>query len=140
MSRWFGYSKTTVDIFLPLAAILFVVTMWRVFRQPVASEATAFAMTLALALLIYPGALISYSTLLIVPIVLLVRRGLLLPVAATYVVTNLGGRHFIYTGIACALLWLVLIALRPKDPAESAQSSLTKRFGLIPDSAPAALS
>jgi len=122
MFRSFGYSNATIAVFVLLAAILSGVTFFQIFRLPVGRDATGLALALTLALLIYPGSLISYSTLLIVPIILLFGRSLLWPVLLAYCVMNLGGRDLIYTGFATALLWLVLLVMKPKEVSEEAAS------------------
>ncbi len=115
-----GSSRAALIVFVLVAVILAGVTLRQLIRLPAAADGIAFASALMLALLVYPGSLRSYSILLIVPILLLVRSGaqrrIAWAVPLAYGLMVAGGGYFI--GFASALLWLVFAGGR-LDGAEN---------------------
>jgi hypothetical protein len=107
------HGPLTQPVFVVLALILTGITAWLVFNLPEAHARYGLALTLALALLLFPKTLAHYSVLLIVPIVLLwqdrfqlgvVRVSLL--VALTYALTSYHSGDF--TFFALLLCWAAL--------------------------------
>ena len=111
--RVVGDSRAAITVFMLLATIMAGITLFRMFHLLAEGDNVAFASTLTLALLLYPASLRSYSVLLVIPVLLLFRRNLLLPIAVAYGLMTIGGGYFV--GFASALLWLVFSGVKAEE-------------------------
>jgi len=124
-------------IFLAIAGSLAVVTAGLIHRLGEAHDDLAVGLTLALALLVYPGTLYHYGVMLIVPLLWLwcgrERLGVGAVMAAAIVTAYfvlVGGSHAGYVFPAIALVWsmLALLAVRTirgRSPAVAIAPSVT---------------
>lgn len=129
--RLSGWTSTgTAPIFHPLflvsALVLTAITLGLVARSDDASDDWGIALTIVLSLLLYPGTLLHYGVLLLVPMLLIwERRGEIAgagPVVAF--VTLQYALAYRFTFAATALTWLLLAAAsvsRPSKPEPSAR-------------------
>ena len=109
-----GMSPLSHPIFISLGALVAGITWWLVYRLDTLQSDWALALTMSLGLLIYPGTLSHYSTLLIVPILFLyacrqqIVGGTWLVVFFIAVINSAMSRHAF---ISNALIWLALASI-----------------------------
>jgi hypothetical protein len=92
--------------YIVIALLLVAVTLWRIRRLADSRDDIAFAVTLVLGLLVYPGSLRSYSVLLLIPILILCRERLTWPLALAYALMLPGQGYYVF--FASALIWMLL--------------------------------
>ena len=92
--------------YMVIALVLVAATVWRIRRLADSRDDIAFAVTLVLGLLVYPGSLRSYSVLLLIPVLILCRERLLWPVALAYGLMLPGQGYYVF--FASALIWTLL--------------------------------
>ncbi len=101
-----GQSGLESTAYIVIALLLTVTTLRRACYSPISRDDLALASCLALGLLIYPGALRSYSVLLLIPILLLCRDHRIWPVAVAYALMIPERGYYVF--FASALIWTVL--------------------------------
>jgi hypothetical protein len=111
-------SPLTYPTFIALTLILAGITSWLVYRLDASHADWMLALTLSLALLLYPATLEHYSVLLIVPILLLWTHrqeligglwGVVVFITLTYVLISYRGGNYVF--FATALNWFVLAGI-----------------------------
>jgi hypothetical protein len=122
-----GGSGPMSGAYIVIALLLTGATVWRIWRIANARDDVAFAVTLVLGLLIYPASLRSYSVLLLIPILILCRDGLIWPVAFAYALMLPGQGYYAF--FASGLIWM-LLTLGPARPMLFSSRLPPERFEL----------
>jgi hypothetical protein len=112
-----GASPITQPVFVVLALVLAVITSVLIYRLPANADDWALAFTIPLALLLYPAALVHYSLLLLLPLLLLWRErgqlpfgigGVVVFITLAYGLIGRGGNSVFLTVM---LSWLALAGI-----------------------------
>jgi len=108
--------------FLALAAVMAALTGWRIRKLGDQNNAWAFALALALILMLYPGSLKSYSVLLLIPILVLWSENRIAPVAVSYALMTMAYGN--YTFLGTFTLWAALVFYSPRTEEHRPQTGM----------------